>query len=73
MRFSHPTDSAFCHSDRSDAQHNVAEESGLERKSPDDCRPDSSTSLRCARNDKIHCIPGEHCISKVRLAPPANG
>jgi hypothetical protein len=55
-------EAAFCHSDRSDAQHQVAEESGLERKSPYNRRPDSSTPLRCARNDK----------KKRRVAPAGN-
>ena len=47
------TMSHFVIGDRSEAQHHVVEESGLERKSKPDCQPDSSTPLRFARNDRV--------------------
>jgi hypothetical protein len=43
--FAEKAEAGGCHSDRSDAEHQVVEESGLERKGLYNCRPDSSASL----------------------------
>ena len=47
---------AFCHFDRSEAQHHVVEKSGLERRGQSNCRADFSTTLRSGRNDRDSAV-----------------